>query len=77
MPPGARWTISWIGNVTRLIAEISHSTSEQASGLSELTVLWPSWTLLPRKTQRWLKRAPRFCDVKHRAKRLEDAVTVH
>ncbi|HAF53451.1 MAG TPA: hypothetical protein DCL03_18270, partial [Leclercia adecarboxylata] len=66
-----------VQNVTRLIAEISHSTSEQASGLSELTLAVAELDSITQKNAALVETSAQVSAmVKHRAKRLEDAVTV-
>ena len=66
-----------VQNVTRLIAEISHSTSEQASGLSELTRAVAELDSITQKNAALVETSAQVSAmVKHRAKRLEDAVTV-
>jgi len=66
-----------VQNVTRLIAEISQSTSEQASGLSELTRAVAELDSITQKNAALVETSAQVSAmVKHRAKRLEDAVTV-
>ena len=68
--------VEQVKNVTQLIAQISHATSEQATGLSELTRAVAELDSITQKTPIWLKSAQISAMVKHRAGRLQDAVTV-
>ena len=69
--------VEQVQNVTRLIAQISHSTSEQASGLSDLTRAVAELDDITQKNADLVEESARVSAmVKHRAGRLEDAVTV-
>lgn len=69
--------VEQVKNVTRLIAQISHSTSEQATGLSELTRAVEELDSITQKNADLVEESARISAmVKHRAGRLEDAVTV-
>lgn len=69
--------VTQVQNVTRLIAEISHSTLEQADGLSSLTRAVDELNLITRKNAELVEESAQVSAmVKHRASRLEDAVTV-
>ncbi len=69
--------VEQVQNVTRLIAQISHSTSEQATGLSELTRAVAELDGITQKNAALVEESAHVSAmVKHRAKRLEDAVTV-
>ncbi|CDL44996.1 Aerotaxis sensor receptor protein [Escherichia coli ISC41] len=61
-----------------MIAQISHSTLEQADGLSSLTRAVDELNLITQKKNAELveESAQASAMVKHRASRLEDAVTV-
>ena len=67
--------VEQVKNVTQLIAQISHSTSEQATGLSELTRAVAELDSITQKC-RLVESAHISAMVKHRAGRLKDAVTV-
>ncbi|MDK9356355.1 methyl-accepting chemotaxis protein [Lelliottia sp. V106_10] len=69
--------VEQVQNVTRLIAQISHSTSEQATGLSDLTRAVAELDDITQKNADLVEESARVSAmVKHRAGRLEDAVTV-
>ena len=69
--------VEQVKNVTRLIAQISHSTSEQATGLSELTRAVAELDGITQKNAELVEESAQISAmVKHRANRLEDAVTV-
>jgi aerotaxis receptor len=69
--------VEQVQNVTRLIAQISHSTSEQATGLSDLTRAVAELDGITQKNADLVEESARISAmVKHRAGRLEDAVTV-
>ncbi|WP_137903666.1 PAS domain-containing methyl-accepting chemotaxis protein [Enterobacter sp. 2VL] len=69
--------VEQVKNVTRLIAQISHSTSEQATGLSELTRAVEELDSITQKNADLVEESAHISAmVKHRAGRLEDAVTV-
>ncbi|MCI1898912.1 MAG: methyl-accepting chemotaxis protein [Enterobacter sp.] len=69
--------VEQVQNVTRLIAQISHSTSEQATGLSDLTRAVAELNGITQKNADLVEESARVSAmVKHRAGRLEDAVTV-
>lgn len=66
-----------VKNVTQLIAQISHATSEQATGLSELTRAVAELDSITQKNADLVEETARISAmVKHRAGRLKDAVTV-
>ena len=66
-----------VKNVTQLIAQISHSTSEQATGLSELTRAVAELDSITQKNADLVEESAHISAmVKHRAGRLKDAVTV-
>jgi len=69
--------VEQVQNVTRLIAQISHSTSEQATGLSDLTRAVAELNSITQKNADLVEESARVSAmVKQRAGRLEDAVTV-
>ena len=69
--------VEQVQNVTRLIAQISHSTSEQATGLSDLTRAVAELNSITQKNADLVEESARISAmVKQRAGRLEDAVTV-
>ena len=69
--------VEQVKNVTQLIAQISHSTSEQATGLSELTRAVAELDSITQKNADLVEESAQISAmVKHRAGRLEDAVTV-
>lgn len=69
--------VEQVKNVTQLIAQISHSTSEQATGLSELTRAVAELDGITQKNADLVEESAQISAmVKHRAGRLEDAVTV-
>ena len=66
-----------VKNVTQLIAQISHATSEQATGLSELTRAVAELDSITQKNADLVEESAHISAmVKHRAGRLKDAVTV-
>ena len=66
-----------VKNVTQLIAQISHATSEQATGLSELTRAVAELDSITQKNAYLVEESAHISAmVKHRAGRLKDAVTV-
>lgn len=66
-----------VKNVTQLIAQISHATSEQATGLSELTRAVAELDSITQKNADLVEESAHISSmVKHRAGRLKDAVTV-
>ncbi|EPX7616829.1 methyl-accepting chemotaxis protein [Enterobacter roggenkampii] len=66
-----------VKNVTQLIAQISYATSEQATGLSELTRAVAELDSITQKNADLVEESARISAmVKHRAGRLKDAVTV-
>ncbi len=67
--------VAQVKNVTRLIAQISHSTLEQADGLSSLTRAVDELNLITQKMPGG-RSTQVSAMVKHRASQLEDAVTV-
>ena len=69
--------VAQVKNVTQLIAQISHSTLEQADGLSSLTRAVDELNLITQKNAELGEESAQVSAmVKHRASRLEDAVTV-
>ncbi|UWX92733.1 methyl-accepting chemotaxis protein [Enterobacter mori] len=69
--------VEQVKNVTQLIAQISHATSEQASGLSELTRAVAELDSITQKNADLVEESAQISAmVKHRAGRLKDAVTV-
>ena len=68
--------VAQVKNVTQ-IAQISHSTLEQADGLSSLTRAVDELNLITQKNAELVEESAQVSAmVKHRASRLEDAVTV-
>lgn len=66
-----------VQNVTQLIAQISHSTLEQADGLSSLTRAVNELSNITQKNAELVEESAQISvRVKHRAGRPEDAVTV-
>ncbi|HDR2873698.1 TPA: PAS domain-containing protein [Enterobacter roggenkampii] len=66
-----------VKNVTQLIAQISHATSEQATGLSDLTRAVAELDSITQKNADLVEESAHISAmVKHRAGRLKDAVTV-
>ncbi|AVH18539.1 PAS domain-containing methyl-accepting chemotaxis protein [Enterobacter sp. SGAir0187] len=66
-----------VKNVTQLIAQISHATSGQATGLSELTRAVAELDSITQKNADLVEESAHISAmVKHRAGRLKDAVTV-
>lgn len=66
-----------VQNVTALIAQISQSTSEQASGLSDITRAVAELDTITQKNAGLVAESAHVSAmVKHRASRLQDAVTV-
>ncbi|MCM7718208.1 methyl-accepting chemotaxis protein [Enterobacter hormaechei] len=69
--------VEQVKNVTQLIAQISHATSEQATGLTELTRAVAELDGITQKNADLVEESAQISAmVKHRAGRLEDAVTV-
>ncbi|WP_326468461.1 methyl-accepting chemotaxis protein [Enterobacter wuhouensis] len=69
--------VEQVKNVTQLIAQISNATSEQATGLSELTRAVAELDGITQKNADLVEESAQISAmVKHRAGRLEDAVTV-
>ena len=69
--------VEQVRNVTGLIAQISHSTSEQAAGLSDLTRAVAELDAITQKNAGLVEESAQVSAmVKHRAGRLQDAVTV-
>ncbi|MEG6299277.1 methyl-accepting chemotaxis protein [Enterobacter hormaechei] len=69
--------VEQVKNVTQLIAQISHATSEQATGLTELTLAVAELDGITQKNADLVEESAQISAmVKHRAGRLEDAVTV-
>lgn len=66
-----------VQNVTQLIAQISHSTLEQADGLTSLTRAVNELSNITQKNAELVEESAQISvRVKHRAGRTEDAVTV-
>lgn len=69
--------VTQVRNVTQLIAQISQSTSEQAAGLSDLTRAVAELDAITQKNAGLVEESATVSAmVKHRAGRLQDAVTV-
>ncbi|HIH5740277.1 TPA: methyl-accepting chemotaxis protein [Citrobacter freundii] len=69
--------VAQVQNVTQLIAQISHSTLEQSDGLSSLTRAVNELSNITQKNAELVEESSQISAmVKHRAGRLEDAVTV-
>lgn len=69
--------VAQVQNVTQLIAQISHSTLEQSDGLSSLTRAVNELSSITQKNAELVEESAQISVmVKHRAGRLEDAVTV-
>ncbi|WP_196209975.1 PAS domain-containing methyl-accepting chemotaxis protein [Citrobacter sp. Res13-Sevr-PEB04-36] len=69
--------VAQVQNVTQLIAQISHSTLEQADGLTSLTRAVNELNNITQKNAELVEESAQISvRVKHRAGRLEDAVTV-
>lgn len=69
--------VAQVQNVTQLIAQISHSTLEQSDGLSSLTRAVNELSSITQKNAELVGESAKISAmVKHRAGRLEDAVTV-
>mgnify|MGYP004572472601 FL=1 len=69
--------VEQVKNVTQLIAQISHATSEQATGLTELTRAVAELDSITQKNADLVEESAQISAmVKHWAGRLEDAVTV-
>jgi aerotaxis receptor len=69
--------VAQVQNVTQLIAQISHSTLEQADGLTSLTRAVNELSNITQKNAELVEESAQISvRVKHRAGRLEDAVTV-
>ncbi|SAH33345.1 methyl-accepting chemotaxis protein [Enterobacter hormaechei] len=69
--------VEQVKNVTQLIAQISHATSEQATGLTELTRAVAELDSITQKNADMVEESAQISAmVKHRAGRLEDAVAV-
>ncbi len=69
--------VTQVQNVTRLLGQISHATSEQADGLADLTRAVAELDTITRKNAALVEEGAHVSAmVKHRAERLEDAVTV-
>lgn len=69
--------VAQVQNVTQLIAQISHSTLEQSDGLSSLTLAVDELNNITHKNAELVEESARVSAmVRHRASRLEDAVTV-
>ena len=69
--------VNQVQNVTALISQISHATSEQAQGLSELTRAVAELDDITKKNAVLVEESAHVSSmVKHRASRLEAAVTV-
>lgn len=69
--------LAQVQNVTQLIAQISQSTSEQANGLSDITRAVAELDAITQKNAGLVAESAHVSAmVKHRASRLQDAVTV-
>lgn len=69
--------VSQVQNVTQLIGQISQATSEQAGGLADLTRAVTELDAITQKNAGLVEESAQVSSmVKHRATRLEDAVTV-
>ena len=69
--------VAQVQNVTQLIAQISHSTLEQADGLTSLTRAVNELSNITQKNAELVEESAQISvRVKHRAGRLEDASTV-
>ncbi|MEA7534660.1 aerotaxis receptor, partial [Salmonella enterica subsp. enterica serovar Virginia] len=69
--------VAQVQNVTLLIARISQSTQEQTDGLSSLTRAVDELNRITQKNAALVEESAQVSAmVKHRASRLEDAVTV-
>lgn len=69
--------VAQVQNVTQLIAQISHSTLEQSDSLSSLTRAVNELSNITQKNAELVEESAQISAmVKHRAGRLEDAVTV-
>ncbi|HCD1254245.1 TPA: PAS domain-containing protein [Citrobacter amalonaticus] len=69
--------VAQVQNVTQLIAQISHSTLEQSDGLTSLTRAVDELNDITQKNAELVEESAQVSAmVKHRASRLEDAVTV-
>lgn len=69
--------LAQVQNVTQLIAQISQSTSEQANGLSDITRAVTELDAITQKNAGLVAESAHVSAmVKHRASRLQDAVTV-
>ncbi|NIY47723.1 PAS domain-containing methyl-accepting chemotaxis protein [Cedecea colo] len=69
--------VSQVQNVTQLLGQISNATSEQADGLADLTRAVAELDAVTRKNAALVEEGAHVSAmVKHRAARLEDAVTV-
>lgn len=69
--------VEQVRNVTQLLGQISHATSEQAEGLSDLTRAVAELDVITQKNAAMVEESAEVSAmVKHRATRLEDAVTV-
>lgn len=69
--------VAQVQNVTQLLAQISHATSEQAGGLSDLTQAVAELDAITQKNAALVEEGANVSAmVKHRATRLGDAVTV-
>jgi aerotaxis receptor len=69
--------VEQVQNVTRLLAQISHSSSEQATGLADLTRAVAELDGITQKNASLVEESAQVSAmVRHRASRLQDAVTV-
>lgn len=69
--------VEQVRNVTQLLGQISHATSEQAEGLSDLTRAVAELDAITQKNAALVEESAEVSAmVKYRATRLEDAVTV-
>ncbi|HEY1843915.1 MAG TPA: methyl-accepting chemotaxis protein [Buttiauxella sp.] len=69
--------VAQVQNVTQLLGQISHATTEQADGLADLTRAVAELDNITRQNAALVEEGTQVSAmVKHRAERLEDAVTV-
>jgi aerotaxis receptor len=69
--------VEQVQNVTQLIGQISLSTSEQAAGLNDLTRAVAELDAITQQNAGLVEESAQVSAmVKHRASRLQDAVTV-
>ncbi|EJF29648.1 hypothetical protein A936_18578 [Enterobacter sp. Ag1] len=69
--------VAQVQNVTQLLGQISHATSEQADGLADITRAVAELNAITQKNAALVEESAQVSAmVKHRATRLQDAVTV-